>query len=169
MLLDCKAHAYVVPHRKIAKARHLAEHLLRLRAVKRRLVGRLLLQSVVGYFQSLCIGLPYGRFYLSNLYACIARCSRPSVPLSKAAAGDLAFFWKSLQNMAHSRPWGRPTQTVVLCTDACASGWGAWMSLGAGVIRYAQGRWESSDRAIVPSEHSTMTELRAVRAALSRT
>ena len=120
MALDFRTHAYTLPERKRGKARQLAAALLAAYRKKHRLVPRSTLASVVGFFSSLCLCLPFGRFELSALHRVLSHHRSPQVPLSKPAVRALSQYWGQLEHAVTSRTWAQPVQSVILCTDACA-------------------------------------------------
>lgn len=94
----------------------------------RRWVSKRKLAKVVGYLQSCTYALPFGRFYLANLYAAFPQSYGwdGTVKVANRALSDLRRYWLRLSQHTVSRPWFTPQRTVILCTDACSSGWGAW-------------------------------------------
>ena len=78
------------------------------------------------------------------------------------AFSQLRSFWLRLDSQTTERSWFVPQNTVILCTDACAHGWGAWFKDQHG-LRCYQRTWHSSS---VAAAHNNYLELRAVREAL---
>ena len=60
------------------------------------------------------------------------------------------------------RNWFTPQRTVIVCTDACSSGWGAWYKHVHG-FHFVQNTWPSVD---IQLTHNNYLELRAVREAI---
>ena len=85
MNLDFVTNSFSLPERKRHKARTLADALLASYRARRRLVPRSTLLSTAGYFSSLCVCLPFGRFYLAPFYTALSQTPHHFIPLSSQA------------------------------------------------------------------------------------
>ena len=90
-LLDCTQHIITLPSKKLHKVLQLCKDLLGHLQKNRRWCNKRKLAKVVGYLQSCTYALPFGRFYLTHLYAAFSQSHgwEGNVKLSNRALADL--------------------------------------------------------------------------------
>lgn len=115
----------------------------------------------MGFFFSPCICLPFGHFYLVELYSCMNSSLdwQCGVALIKIAQTTLEKFWSVLKQHTTSSPWFRPLALALLCTDACGRSWGAWLCKNSEAIEFSQCSWPGGS-----FDYSTLLKLRVVMA-----
>ena len=142
-----------------------AQQVLKCAQQNARHVPKKLLARVCGRAVSAMLAVPYARFKLQHLYACMRQQggwhAYTKVRLTHAAMRD-ARWWCTRANLDSTRPWVPPAHTAVLTTDSSDFGWGAVLER-AQQRHEAQGTWPPP----VACQHITLKELMAVRMALT--
>ena len=76
----------------------------------------------------MCLALPYGCFELTSLYHDLNTVKGwhpgTKVKLSHASLAALRNYWLALKPVDMGRPWGPPSTSIVLYSDASKSGFG---------------------------------------------
>ena len=155
--VDALNHRIVLPHDKqlsiASRCRQVLSQACTL--VARRRVPRRRLASLVGYLQSAYPAVPFARFFLRELHACLNSTSdwNAAVLLSSGARRELNTFWRRLDQHAHCTPWHRPLTSVILCTDASTCGWGAWLRTHSQPVHFYQHHWQTGELYTLASNH----------------
>lgn len=164
-LLDCERHLVILPQAKLAKVTALCTKFLHHVLGNKRRIRKRKLAKMVGFLQSCTYALPFGRFYLQHLYAAFS--TSPGwegiVKVSHPAIKAVQHYWQQLSDQTVQRAWFTPCRSVIVTTDACARGWGAWYH-GLSGMHFVQRTWSSAELSLM---HNNYLELRAIREAVT--
>ena len=123
-----------------------------------RHVPKKLLARLCGRAVSAMLAVPYARFKLQHLYACMRQQggwhAHTKVRLTHAAMRD-ARWWCTRAHLDSTWPWVPPAHTAVLTTDSSDYGWGAVLER-AQQQHEAQGTWPVTPFLLQYSKHVEM-------------
>ena len=135
-LLDCTRHLVMLPPAKLAKVHALCKTFVHHVTGNKRTIRKRKLAKIVGFLQSCTYALPFGRFYLTHLYAAFSTSPgwEGTVRVSHPAIKAVQQYWLHLADQTTQRAWFTPCRSVIVTTDACARGWGAFYRTLHGVF-----------------------------------
>lgn len=94
--------------------------------------------TIIGFFSSLGLCLPFDCFYLMHLYECLISIPgwQSKVILTNMAQIAIKKYWSVFSQYTYSCGWFFPLSPILLCIDACSRGWGAWLRYPNEVVQF---------------------------------